>query len=319
MNNSLLFQYLKILDKKERRELGRFVLMPFHNAAEGVVRLYEYVENQEIPPSVNLDKKAVFKAVFPQKNTFDDVLLRQTMSALTQLVRDFLVWRTLKNETATADLLLIKALQERQAERLLEKEMTDAFAALERQPFRHTDYHRQKFDLLVEESKILNRRKRGGDLRLQEMHDELTQFYVGELLRQSATMRSHQSMTQRQYEQPLLSDILKKIETDFQQRPPFPIVSGFRSSTVFEDKTGVENTYSIALSAYYFAYRALGDDGQTDDFQQLKNIIVTHWALFPAEELRDLYLLAINFCIKRLNRGIDSFNREALDLPRHQF
>ena len=36
--------------------------------------------------------------------------------------------------------------------------------------------------------------------------------------------------------------------------------------------------------------------------------------MFPLEEIRDLYLLAINYCIKRLNEGASVFAREGLDL-----
>ena len=288
MNSNLLFQYLKVLDKKERRDFLLFVQSPFHNTRVEVKHLYEYIESLLDTPSVSLEKNTVFEHIFPEKKEYNDVLMRQTMSALTELVRQYLTWKVLKNDVATADLFLIKSLQERQAERLLEKEMADAFAALERQPHRHTDYHRQRFDLFMEESKVLNRRQRGGDLRLQELHDELTQFYVSELLRQAAVMRSHQSMTKRIYTQPFLPDVLNKMAS--------------------------EKTDSVAVSAYYYAYRALGEGAEVTDFQKLKDIIVVHWQSFPSSELRDLYLLAINFCIRQLNRGIESFNREALDL-----
>lgn len=288
MNSSLLFQYLKVLDKKERRALLLFVQSPFHNTRMEVTKLYEYLESQLDTPSVNLEKSAVFGHIFSEKKVFNDVLLRQTMSALTQLIRQFLTWQILQNDATTTDLLLIKSLQERQAERLLEKEIADAFAALDQQPYRQTDYHRQRFDLFMEESKVLNRRQRGGELRLQELHDELTQFYMAETLRQAAVMRSHQSMTQRAYRQTFLADVLRTLATDKIDSP--------------------------AVSAYYYAYRALGDDAKVTDFQKLKDIIVSDWQLFPSPELRDLYLLAINFCIRQLNRGVESFNREALDL-----
>ncbi|MBL7815105.1 MAG: hypothetical protein JNL70_08845 [Saprospiraceae bacterium] len=288
MNSSLLLQYLKILDKKERKELSLFLQSPFHNTQVEVTELFDYLCRHLDSPSVVFEKTAVFTTIFPGKKNFNDVLLRQTMSALTHLIRQYLAWKSLQNDSGTKNLLLIKSLQERQAERLFERELNDAFTDLERQPHRHADYHRQRFDLFAEESKVLNRRQRSGDLRLQEMHDELTQFYSSELLRQAATMHSHQSVSKRHYEQPFLPDILRGVLDGKLQ--------------------------SVSVSAYYFAHRALSKDAEVGDFQELKNIIVVHWQSFPSSELRDLYLLAINFCIRQLNRGVESFNREALDL-----
>ena len=49
-------------------------------------------------------------------------------------------------------------------------------------------------------------------------------------------------------------------------------------------------------------------------FQKLKNLITEHWQRFAINEMRDIYLLAINYCIKKLNNGQTEFIEEALDL-----
>ncbi|MEM8907446.1 MAG: hypothetical protein AAGD05_06330, partial [Bacteroidota bacterium] len=63
-----------------------------------------------------------------------------------------------------------------------------------------------------------------------------------------------------------------------------------------------------------YTYRALTVPENATYFTQLKTLITTHWQRFAVDEMRDLYLLAINYCIKKLNSGEAQFIREALDL-----
>lgn len=98
-------------------------------------------------------------------------------------------------------------------------------------------------------------------------------------------------MSKQAYEQPFLDNILEKIG----------------------DKT-FKSTPSV--SAYFFAYRAL-KFSQEADFQQLKTTIIDNAAIFPPTEIRDLYLLAINVCIKKLNGGERQYEAAALDLYRN--
>ena len=51
-----------------------------------------------------------------------------------------------------------------------------------------------------------------------------------------------------------------------------------------------------------------------DYFQQFKNLLLQHEQLFTLKERKDLYLYAINFCIRKLNTGEQAFSREGFDL-----
>jgi hypothetical protein len=49
-------------------------------------------------------------------------------------------------------------------------------------------------------------------------------------------------------------------------------------------------------------------------FQELRQILETNWQQFPPDEMRGLYIVAINFCLKKINRGNREFEREVLSL-----
>jgi len=69
-----------------------------------------------------------------------------------------------------------------------------------------------------------------------------------------------------------------------------------------------------AISLYYNAYRlSVQQEGQTS-FDNLKQQILEYGTLFTAEEIKDIYLLAINYCIKKLNNGEEIYAEEGLKL-----
>ena len=70
---------------------------------------------------------------------------------------------------------------------------------------------------------------------------------------------------------------------------------------------------------YYYAFKALQDLANESDFEQLKQLINDNWPLFPTNEMRDIYLLAINFCIRKLNKGQRNYIREAFELYKSGF
>ena len=299
MHSTVLFQYLKILNKKELIELHQYLKSPMSDATENVYKLYECIVGADkmLPTKQSLKielitKEQIWDFIFTTKKAYNDLVLRQMMTALTNAIRSFLVYKELK-DSDLGEVLLVKSLQKRGAEKLLEKEINNSLSLLEKQPFRHSDYHFQKFQIIKEESTRLHRRERMGDLKLQEINNELTEFFMIETLKQATSMLSHQNLSKRQYIQPFLNAVLLHIESNFQTTTP---------------------SVSDSLLAYFYAYKCVVDNAEAQNFQNLKEIITLKGRTFPLTELRDLYIFAINFCIKKLNGGEESYNFEALEL-----
>lgn len=59
---------------------------------------------------------------------------------------------------------------------------------------------------------------------------------------------------------------------------------------------------------------ALREPAREETFMYAKNLLELHWTCFREEERRGLYLLALNYCIRKINGGRQQFMREALDL-----
>ncbi|MEO1438731.1 MAG: hypothetical protein AAFV80_24535, partial [Bacteroidota bacterium] len=69
-----------------------------------------------------------------------------------------------------------------------------------------------------------------------------------------------------------------------------------------------------AILAYYQVMLTLKAPEQDQHFQDLCRALADHADRFPEQELRDLYIFAQNYCIKKINLGQQEYLRELFDL-----
>lgn len=288
MDNSALFFVFLSLSPKERRDFELFVNSPYINRRNEVSRLFEFmVENIAISESA-LTKEKAWKYVF-QNEEYDDKKMRYTMSFLLQALRQFLIYREVEEDLVQSQVLLCRSLRQRRLSKLFESEIQKTMELQEKQPYRNTHYHYNNYLIQLEQGEYQSQKSRRGDLPLQKLADELTSFYVADFLKQNCSILSHQTVAQRNYSLKLLDEVLSHVET-----------SDYSSSP--------------AIEIYYCGYKALSDLNNESYFIQLKKLISQYWSNFPAHESREIYLMAINYCIKKLNKGDSKYLREGFDL-----
>ena len=62
-------------------------------------------------------------------------------------------------------------------------------------------------------------------------------------------------------------------------------------------------THIPALSIQYKIVQSLIEPEEEQHFTDLKTLLAAHYTLFPAQQARNLYAFAINFCIRKINGG----------------
>ena len=290
MYDSQLLQYFSVLNTSDRRELRKFVQSPFHNQREDVTTLFDYIENNLDKGQAKLQKETAFRAVFPN-NPFDAKRLNYAMSFLTKTIEAFLVHSEATRQPEQAAFLLQKALILRGATGLSDKAIEQAKAHLRASTHRNGAYfnHSARLNLADYDSKSRVRRDDAEGLQLAS--DAFHVFVLIEILREACAMQTQQSLGNEGFNQPLLASVLTLAAT-----PQYLAIP--------------------AISAYYHAYRALSEDAQLIDFQALRNVLENDWALFPETEMRGLYLLAINVCIRKINQFERAFEQEVLQIYR---
>lgn len=288
MNNSVLFQVFSSLSSKEIREMGLFIQSPYINRRDEVSRLYDFfVKNSSISEGA-LRKEKAWKYIFPNK-AYNDKEMRYAMSFLLKALRQFLVYKEVDEDKAQSQVLLCRSLRHRRLNKLFEKEVKKTLEWQENQPFRNTLYHYNNYQIQFERYEYISQKRRSGDMPLQKLSDELTYFYIADILRQSCTILTHQTISTRDYDLKLLNEVLKHVE-------------------------GNDYSFAPAIPIYYNSYKALSNLDNESHFHEFKKLLYKHWNLFPLAECQDLYLLATNYCIKRLNKGDHKYIREGFDL-----
>jgi len=289
MQKSVLIKILRTCSKKEFRDLHKWLASPMHNQRKDVARLFGYImEDNHLYNDSFLEKEAAYKWVFP-KEVFDDAKMRQTMHFTTKCVEEFLIYRELLDDPVNARIALAKTLRKRKLSKPFEKQLRETQKVQKSQDFRNGQFLRNEYFIQQEQYYYFSGINRL-EFNLQEMADALDSMYIADKLRQSCLMLANVYKKQ-EYEIGMLDDVLKVVKTkDFLNIP--------------------------AIAIYYYSYMAQTNKEDESHFLNLKHELTEHGQLFPDSEIRDIYLLAINYCIGRINAGIPQYLREAFELFR---
>jgi hypothetical protein len=231
------------------------------------------------------------------------------MSLLTQIILKYLAMNELEQQTPQYDRLLNRALRKRGAEKMYEKALIDAKTNLNAQPLRNAQFHLDNFMLSFgEEFDAKQQLHRNVNLDLQEITNNFHFYAISEILRLGISLLSQKLLAKKEYDQPLLTAALTVAE----QHLDVPAIAtqyyAFQTFSSSNQTTVVKSTEVVSDSSLN------APDTEGVFFQRLKKEITINQKLFPETELRDLILVAINYCIRRQNRGELEYVREALDL-----
>ena len=289
MKESQLLSLFNSLNKKEIRDLNKWLKSPFFNQREDVIQLFDYLKSNAKKVDRNLDKETVFASLWKDE-LYEDTKIRYAMSFLFNQIKDYLTYIEWQEEPVAPKSAKARALWHHNQEAPYQKEMEQLTTQLsEEQNFTNLQhFHVYQLNLEKYRSSLKKSRTNAGNL--QEVSDALTTFYICETMRVASLMVTHKTVnTQVEYSTQMLEEVLQKAVL-----PPFVDLP--------------------EISIYYNIYRALTETDNPIYFKNLKELITTHWQRFAPIEMRDIYLLAINYCIKKLNSGQPEFIREALDL-----
>lgn len=284
MSNSVLFDLVSSLDKAELLRLGKFVRSPFVTHRADVALLFACLAKCRYRDKPFPDKETLFRETFPGR-AYDDLALRATMSDLRELIEDFLVWQHFQHDNLRVSMALMAQFRERNLPKHFEKAQRQTRRQLDDADIRNAEFHQKELDFLLESAQHKTRTMRTGELPLQEIADALDLHYLAQKLRHACTQLSHQAVYRTQYDLGLLPALIEQVERGRFLRVP-------------------------AIALYYYCYRFLTEQYSLSYFQKFRNELFENERLFPATELKGLYLLATNFCIRQLNEGNTPFVAE---------
>ncbi|MBK8703956.1 MAG: hypothetical protein IPN33_10245 [Saprospiraceae bacterium] len=288
MKNSILIKTWEALTEAQRRQVGKAVQSPLFNQREEVGLLFDFIIKNSDKKSFT--KEAAFQFIY-NKKTYDDGKMRHLMGYLLEVIRLCLAWEEWSEDEAEINLGLCRVLKKTGLTEVWERELTRAKSELEKQSFRHDGYYFQRFFLEQETWELGRQKHRGGVDNVADINGAFGAYVAINSLRQGCTLLAQQTLTNVSASIPYLPETLRLIEQGF-----------------FANNAAVET--------WHASYVALAEPEQEIHFIQLKKLLAQNGAIFPEADLRDLYVLALNVCIRRINAADKKYMREAFDLYR---
>jgi len=294
MKKSRLINIFKTLTKKEIRDLRKWLHSPAHNQREDTVLLFEYlVEEDNLQKEDLLDKSTVFKYLMPDEKEFDDAKIRQVMYFLLKSTEEFLIYQEFLRDKTGQEILLARVFSEKKLEKYFQKNIQDSLRRQRAGSLRDKEFYKNNYELLYENYQYLSKISRTVDFNLQEISDSLNIYFLSIKLQQYCIMASHRRVYKKEYEIGLLEGILEYVEEN--------------------------NLISIpTVGIYYYGYKLI-TEGNDAYFQEFKRILFENENLFPKDELGEVYVIAINYRIQKINTGDNSVLSEAFELYKRGF
>ncbi|MCC7244508.1 MAG: hypothetical protein IT269_02420, partial [Saprospiraceae bacterium] len=289
-----VFNIICALHAAEIRDVRILLRSDWFNYREDVRQLFELMvraagrSTPEMP-----DKALLFQKIYPDK-TYDDRQLRLLGSWLTDAIEDYFRWQNQAASPVSALTDLAAIYRKKNLPALFKKNITLAERKLNEQPLRNADYWQQRHGLLTETFRFEAATKRTEAMHLQDIADTLDYWYYAQKLRQVCTALSHQNVFKTEYHFNLLDEVLAQVEAGHLQEHP-------------------------AIGMYYHCYKVLTQPTDDANFEAFRARILEHGHHFPEDELRDLYVLALNFCTRRVNEGSQSHIRAGFELYKAGF
>ena len=286
MKRPIAFQMLAALSKQEIQQLEQYLKSPVYNKRPEMPRLLNW---WKVNRHGRMDKQAIYEAVVPEKKYLsrDWYLL---LSRFTSLVESFLVWQEMKKEALGHHSFLLAQLRRRKQAGLFNHFMNQAKVLLSKWKQYTTRHLFHAYELEQHHYDYVASHDRQSRTNLQEMSDRLDELFIAEKLKLACLEHSRYITNQESYQ----VYFLHAIEQHLKQYPLLLEVP--------------------AIQVYHACYEAVVKGGDKRAFHHLRQAIKAHQHGFTKKDIRDIYLLAINYCIRALNRGEEDFAKAAFSL-----
>jgi hypothetical protein len=287
LTKSLLWEAIVALTKAEERNFLRYLESAHFNTRGDLLALAQYL--LQVKTNGKATTNSEIWAAAQKSGAPNETKLRLLFSDLFGLLESALLLLEDGTDAVRIGTVQTKVHLKKGLERHFQKSLRETTTLNEKQPHRHDGYYQTRLQLAWLQYQSDAQASRSGDYNLQTIADLTDQHFVLQKLRVACLQASHQKAFPREYHYGTL-----------------PFLLAYAAE---------RNLIEIpAIGLYYYCYRFITEQNPDLDFQIFISLLREHASLFPDEELRTLYLLAINYVIKQLNAGRNDLVALTLDL-----
>ena len=288
MRNSTLLKNIATLPTKDRNLFQKWLLSPIFNQREDLVVLFQHIHKHWEKKPEKLQKEVAWTAIYPDQ-TYQEAKMNLIMSLLLQQLRDFMAWQAWQDDQPTPQLYLCKALRRVGLDSDFERAWQETQTTLIASSFRDEQFYQLSHQLYKEKFDHLSIKNRMVEVPFAQMAEDRQIAYVlGQLRLQCSTaVFKHLSKGKTETTQSLVI----QLNTD---------------DPILQSNPGIR-LYTCLLAA-------LENPESEAAFYEAKDLIHAHWQQFREAERREQYLIALNFCIRKINAGQAHFRALAFEL-----
>lgn len=291
MRDTKLYKALVQLKAPELNRLHRFVLSPYFNQNENIVKLFEWIKGDlKLKNSTELPKEEVWDKVLHISEPYEDGRFRKFQSDLLRLVEEFFTQESFEENPIHKAKYLLDAIHEKKLENLQQGALKTAQRLAETQKLKPASHYYYVYE--IEQNKFeldKTHTERSSKSNIEEIAENLDRFYLAEKLRYYCDILSHQHVAALDYKMLFIDEIIQHVETHgYVEVPPIRIY------------------YQILLTYKFPENR--------DHYDLLRKLITRHISLFPVSQVKEILDATFNYCVQKLNSGFPEFVREVFEL-----
>lgn len=284
-----VLELLNVLNKNDWHWLGKFVASPLHNKHVAVQQLFEYFRQKRLKSNAVLKSENLSQLLTPDEPA-NMAKVHHAANYFLRVTESYLAWEIWEANESERLFALLSACRQRGLDRHFQATYDRLDRLRQTQPQRDASHYRFHYRLAMEAYQHSGQSGRSEAEQLQRLSDWHDVAFVAEKLKNACMLLSRRKVLQAEFDAGLLPAVL-----DFVRHRPYLLDLP-------------------AIAVYYYGYLTLSEPLEEAHFFALKAQLQTANGQFPLHELRDIYLLAINFCINRINLRQAAYLPEVLAL-----
>ncbi|MBL7826781.1 MAG: hypothetical protein JNJ57_09130 [Saprospiraceae bacterium] len=282
MKEHKLLVTISNFSKPELRRLEQFLHSPYFNSRPDVTKLFQYLRKNKAPKPAE-----IYAVVYPD-TPFDAQQLRLVMSYLQKLAEQFMAVEHWQATPGALERELTQVYRKRSLSRHFTDTIQTARTAMEAQALRNSDYFIQQSVLLWEEARFYSLKHPEDAGFLVRLSENADLIWLSQKLRYLCLHTAYRARYSSVQQLSFKTDIDRIVEgSEFLNQP--------------------------AVLTWYYCLKMLEVPDEPAYFVQFKHALLENGQVFNTDEVRDLFLFAINYCIRRVNEGHSDFFHDTLD------
>lgn len=274
-NNSGILSLIQSFSPKERKYAMEFLQSPYFNKNPRVIRLFQLLsEGKEVSP------ERLSREIFPDESV-NDLKMRHLSSELLALLEKYLATEAISERELLTGVLTLESYKRRGMTSLFSRRMKTIEKLRDQAGSKSSEWYYENFRVREAALSFNTVRDNPSPEMLPALDNALDQFWCLNKIKYGCSFLSYRQLLSVEFSPALMQEALA-------------LASG---------RNWLETR---GFAAWYHAWYCLAGEGEAH-FADLKESILTHSDLLPADDLPALTLIAINFCIERLNKGSSDY------------